>query len=158
MMTNAISSRNINRFSAADGLARKIRDARIKRYTIAKRPNQANIIERPFTIDRSMEGPDHILSSEPKEMGELVDAAKQIPKIIGDGIKRIQPNEYITLNTQRKSLYAASSIKKGEIISENKIVIKGPGGGLLPKFLDIVIGREAKNNIDEDSPINWTDI
>ena len=118
----------------------------------------ADIIERHFTIDRSMEGPDHILSSEPKEMGELVEAAKQIPKIIGDGVKRIQPNEYITLNTQRKSLYAASSIKKGEIISANKIVIKGPGGGLLPKFLDIVIGRKAKNNIDEDSPINWSDI
>lgn len=118
----------------------------------------ANLIERHFTIDRSMEGPDHILSSEPPEMGELVEAAKQIPKIIGDGVKRIQPNEYATLNTQRKSLYAAYPIRKGEIITQNKVVIKGPGGGLLPKYLDVVIGREAKKNIDEDSPINWTDI
>jgi len=118
----------------------------------------ANLIERHFTIDRSMEGPDHILSSEPSEMGELVEAVKQIPKIIGDGVKRIQPNEYITLNTQRKSLYAACPIKEGEIISQSKVVIKGPGGGLLPKYLDVIIGREAKNNIDEDSPINWTDI
>jgi len=115
----------------------------------------ANVIERHFTLDRTFEGPDHILSSEPDEMAELVSIAKQIPVVIGDGLKRIQPNEYDTLNTQRKSLYSATDIKKGDIITEKMIVIKGPGGGLLPRYLDIVIGRTAKDNIKEDYPITW---
>ena len=74
---------------------------------------------------------------------------------MGDGIKRIQPNEYDTINTQRKSLYSATDIKKGDIITEKMIVIKGPGGGLLPRYLDIVIGRTAKKDIEDDYPITW---
>ena len=57
----------------------------------------ANLIERHFTLDRSFEGPDHILSSEPDEFTELVSISKQVPLIMGDGTKRIQPNEYDTL-------------------------------------------------------------
>jgi len=118
----------------------------------------ANVIERHFTLDRSFEGPDHILSSEPEEFAELVTMSKNIPKIIGDGIKRIQPNEYDTINTQRKSLYAACDIKKGQILEKEMITIKGPGGGLLPKYLNIVIGRPARDNIDMDYPITWNNI
>jgi len=118
----------------------------------------ANVIERHFTLDRSFEGPDHILSSEPEEFAELVTMSKNIPKIIGDGIKRIQPNEYDTINTQRKSLYAACDIKKGQILEKEMITIKGPGGGLLPKYLNIVIGRTARDNIDMDYPITWNNI
>ena len=66
----------------------------------------ANIIERHFTLNRSMEGPDHILSSEPSEMELLVKSSYQIPKMLGNGIKIIQPNEYVTLNNQRKCIYA----------------------------------------------------
>jgi sialic acid synthase SpsE len=115
----------------------------------------ANIIERHFTLDRTFEGPDHILSSEPDEFTELVSMSKLIPKIMGDGKKRIQPNEYDTLNTQRKSLYASRNILSGQKITKEMINIKGPGGGLLPKYLDIVIGREAVSDIDEDHPITW---
>lgn len=115
----------------------------------------ADIIERHFTLDRTFEGPDHILSSEPPEMLELVSLARQIPKILGDGVKRIQPNEYATLNQQRKSLYAACPIKKGEVITADMVAVKGPGGGLLPKYLDMVIGRPARADIEEDYPITW---
>ena len=115
----------------------------------------ANVIERHFTLDRTFEGPDHILSSEPDEMAELVNIAKTIPQVLGNGLKRIEPNEYDTLNTQRKSLYAACNIEKGQVLTEQMISIKGPGGGLLPKYLDIVIGRLAKENIKEDYPITW---
>ena len=118
----------------------------------------ANLIERHFTLDRSMQGPDHILSSEPDEMIKLVQLAKIMPKILGDGIKKIQPNEYVTLNAQRRSIYSKCFIKKDEIITEDKIIIKGPGGGLLPKYLDVVIGRKAKQNIEEDYPIRWENI
>jgi len=115
----------------------------------------ANIIERHFTLDRTMEGPDHILSSEPAELANLVKMAKNIPLILGDGVKKIQPNEYDTLNTQRKSLYAANNIEKGQIIGKEMIVIKGPGGGILPKHLNIVIGRKAAKRIEMDHPITW---
>ncbi len=118
----------------------------------------ANLIERHFTLDRSMQGPDHILSSEPEEMKELVQIAKAMPGLLGDGIKIIQPNEYATLNTQRKSIYSNCLIKKGCIITRKMISIKGPGGGLLPKYIDIVLGRIAKEDIEEDHPINWKDI
>jgi len=115
----------------------------------------ADLIERHFTLDRAMEGPDHILSSEPKELRELVSLAKKIPAVLGDGIKRIQPNEYDTLNMQRKSLYAAHDIKKGTVITEDMVTIKGPGGGLLPKYFDLVAGRVARVDIEEDHPITW---
>ncbi|MCF7907784.1 MAG: N-acetylneuraminate synthase family protein [Candidatus Omnitrophica bacterium] len=115
----------------------------------------ADLIERHFTLDRAMEGPDHILSSAPAELAELVSMSKKIPEVLGDGIKRIQPNEYDTLNTQRKSLYAACDIKKGTVITQGMVAIKGPGGGLLPKYFDLVAGRIAKVDIEEDHPITW---
>ena len=101
----------------------------------------ANVIERHFTLSRSMVGPDHILSSELDEMSKLVDIAKRVPKIIGNGIKQVQPAELTTLNMQQKCIYASKNLKKGDKIRLNDIIIKGPGGGILPKFVDIIIGR-----------------
>ena len=118
----------------------------------------ANLIERHLTLDRMLEGPDHILSSDPEEFTELVKISHKIPAILGDGVKRIQPNEYDMINTQRKSLYAACTIEKGQIITNEMIAIKGPGGGLLPRYLDIVVGRVARESIEADYPINWNDI
>ena len=115
----------------------------------------AHAIERHFTLDRAMEGPDHILSSEPGEMRELVRIADRISVALGDGIKKIQPKEYDTINVQRKSLYAACSIAEGETINRDMISIKGPGGGLLPRDLNIVVGRVARQSIDADHPITW---
>ena len=115
----------------------------------------ADAIERHFTLDRTLEGPDHILSSEPAEMTELVSAARRIPAVLGDGIKKIEANEYATINVQRKSLHAARDIRKGQIITRDLVAIKGPGGGLLPRYLDLVVGREARMDIEEDHPITW---
>ena len=118
----------------------------------------ANIIERHFTLDRTSEGPDHILSSEPIEMSQLVDFSKRIMRIIGDGVKQIQSSEYETINLQRKSIYAGRDISKGDVILETMLDIKGPAGGVLPKYLDIVLGRKARRNIEKDFPITWDDI
>lgn len=115
----------------------------------------ADLIERHFTLDRMLEGPDHILSSEPEELKKLVEFSKRIPSIIGDGIKRIQPHEYDSLNMQRKSLYAACDIKKGTVITPEMITVKGPGGGLLPRYLEVIVGRKALADIEEDYPITW---
>jgi sialic acid synthase SpsE/protoporphyrinogen oxidase len=115
----------------------------------------ANVIERHFTLDRFMEGPDHILSSEPDEMKSLVDRSKQIPIILGDGIKKIQNGEYFNINLQRKCLYVNKDLLKGDIITKNDITIKGPGGGVLPKYIDIVLGRKLTQDIFNDYPITW---
>ena len=99
----------------------------------------ANIVERHFTIDKTFEGPDHILSSEPNEMKKLVDIANNSEEILGNGIKTIQPSEYQVINSQRKSIYASKDIKKNEKLSKKNLCIKGPGGGILPKYLNLII-------------------
>lgn len=133
----------------------------------------ANIIERHFTLDKNMEGPDHILSSDKKEMKNLIDfkknqnkfmswfkknnlsEQKKIRLILGDGIKKIQPNEYTTINSQKKSLYAKKFIKKGDRFNSKNIIVKGPAGGLLPKYIDIILNRKSTMNIEKDEPITW---
>jgi len=118
----------------------------------------ANVIERHFTLNRQYEGPDHILSSESEEMAALVGLAEAIPKILGDGRKVVQPSEYATINQQRKSLYAAVHIPKGTMISLEMVAVKGPAGGLLPRYMDICVGRVAREDIPEDHPITWQSI
>ena len=118
----------------------------------------ANIIERHFTLSRTMVGPDHILSSELDEMSQLVEIAKRVPKILGNGIKKVQPAELTTLNMQQKCIYASRNITKGEKIKLADIIVKGPGGGVLPKYIDIIIGRKVKTDIKRDTAINWNDI
>lgn len=115
----------------------------------------ASVIERHFTLDRYMEGPDHILSSEPAEMKTLVEYSKTIPIILGDGIKKIQNGEYFNINLQRKCIYVGKDLKKGTILTNDDLVIKGPGGGILPKYLDLIVGRELKENINKDYPLTW---
>lgn len=118
----------------------------------------ACVIERHFTLSRSMVGPDHILSSEIDEMTNLVDASRRIPKIIGNGIKKIQPAELLALNTQQKSIYASRDIKIGEQLQISDFNIKGPGGGILPKYIDILNGRIVRKDIKKDKPIKWSQI
>ncbi|WP_130470850.1 N-acetylneuraminate synthase family protein [Candidatus Magnetaquicoccus inordinatus] len=118
----------------------------------------ANLIERHFTLDRMLEGPDHILSSEPWEMKELVKISHLVPAILGSPVKRIQPTEYDTINAQRKSLYAACDIQAGEVLRREMVTIKGPGGGLLPRYLEVIVGRTVRQNIEADYPITWNDI
>ena len=80
---------------------------------------------------------------------------KDLENILGDGVKRILPSEYETINTQRKCIYALKNIRKGIILDKSYFTIKGPGGGILPKYLDILIGKKSKINIESDYPITW---
>jgi len=115
----------------------------------------AVVVERHFTLDRFMEGPDHILSSEPPEMKEIVRLSHMIPLIKGNREKMIAGSEVETINRFKKGLYAKVRIPAGQTITEDMIAIKGPGGAILPKFLDIVVGRSAKQTILADHPITW---
>ena len=118
----------------------------------------AEIIERHFTFDRFMEGPDHILSSDPDEMKELVRVSRLTSLIKGSPEKVILGSERETVDRFKKCLYAAVDIPAGKKITERMIVIKGPGGGILPKYMDIVVGKRAHHAIKKDHPIEWNNI
>tara|TARA_B100000989_G_scaffold296147_1_gene278740 strand:+ start:23278 stop:25722 length:2445 start_codon:yes stop_codon:yes gene_type:complete len=135
----------------------------------------ANVIEKHFTLDKKMEGPDHILSANFNEMKEIVkfktnfkkwssykfnskNTKNNVKVLLGDGVKKIQPNEYITINSQKKSLYALKNIKKGEKFTSSNVCIKGPIAGLMPKYIDVIVGRECKKDLKIDQPINWDDV
>jgi sialic acid synthase SpsE/protoporphyrinogen oxidase len=119
---------------------------------------KADVIERHFTMDRFMEGPDHILSSDPKEMLELVKLRNKIYLSLGNGVKKPASIEIQQINKQRKSLFSKKSIKKGEMLSLENITIKGPGLGLMPKFLPIILGKKAARDILQDSAITFDDL
>ncbi len=115
-------------------------------------------IERHFSLDRFMEGPDHIFSSDVEEMRELVRLSHLIPLIRGRGEKVILPSETETANRFKKCLYARKDIRRGQKITAAHLILKGPGGGILPKYEDIVIGKIARRAIKRDHPIRWEDI
>jgi len=119
---------------------------------------QADVIERHFTLDRFMEGPDQILSSEPKEMKELVNLRNKVFLALGSGIKKPAAIEIQQINKQRKSLYSKKIIKKGETLTLDNITIKGPGLGLLPKYFPIILGKKATREILQDSAITFDDL
>jgi N,N'-diacetyllegionaminate synthase len=115
----------------------------------------ANVIEKHFTLDKKMEGPDHILSLEPDELKEMVGRIRLIEESMGDGIKQPASNELSTLIRFRKTMYSNVAIKKGELFSRDKIVYKGPAYGIYAKFEEIVFDRVALEDIDIDVPITW---
>ena len=115
----------------------------------------ADMLEKHFTLDKLMEGPDHVLSADPKEMKTIVSDRNKIFIALGDGVKRPAPIEYRQINSQRKSIFAKTQIKKGEILTLENITIKGPGLGLLPKYLSIILGKKVTKDIDSDLPITW---
>ena len=118
----------------------------------------ANIIERHFTINKKFEGPDHILSSEPHELQKLINISKNSEEILGTGEKIIQDSEYININSQRKSIYASKNLKKGQKLTMNNISIRGPGGGILPKYLDLILNKKINSNINIDMPVKWENL
>ena len=115
----------------------------------------AKIIEKHFTLDKNLPGPDHKASLEPNELKKMVKAIRNIEKALGDGIKKPNDSEIEIMKVARKSLIATKDIKSGEIIKESDITIKRPGTGILPKFKDIVIGMKLINDIKQDETFRW---
>lgn len=113
----------------------------------------ARVIEKHFTLDRNMEGPDHKASLEPEELKNMVKSIRNIEQAMGDGIKRPSQSEKKNLNIARKSIVAKTNIKKGDVLSENNLDIKRPGGGISPMNWYKVIGTEASRDFKEDELI-----
>jgi N-acetylneuraminate synthase len=118
----------------------------------------AAIIEKHFTLDKEMEGPDHQASLEPKELKQMVTSIRNVEQSLGTGIKKPTKSEEENKKTVRKSLIANQKISCGEILTREKIKIKRPGTGLSPEFLNIVLGMEVKREISADNPLSWEDL
>ena len=114
----------------------------------------ATVIEKHFTLSRSLPGPDHQASLEPAELSAMVRAIRNIEIALGDGVKRISASEAKNRLVARKSLVAARAIKQGEHFSADNVTAKRPGSGLSPMLWDDVIGQVARRDFDPDALIS----
>lgn len=113
----------------------------------------AAVIEKHFTLDRNLPGPDHKASLEPDELKAMVQAIHYIEKALGDGIKRPSPSEVKNKSIARKSLVATQPIKTGELFSADNITAKRPGTGISPMRWDEVLGQVAQKDYEKDDLI-----
>ena len=113
----------------------------------------ASVIEKHFTLDKTMEGPDHKASLEPDELKEMVKAIQNIEKAMGNGIKKPSKSETPNIEIARKSIVANCSIKKGELLTEDNLTIKRPANGISPMRWDEVVGSVAGKDYTEDELI-----
>ena len=113
----------------------------------------ARVIEKHFTLDRSLPGPDHKASLEPQELAEMVKAIRTVEQALGSGIKAVAPSEAPNIEVARKSIVAARDIRAGELLTEDNITVKRPGNGISPMKWDEVIGTRATRDFPFDSLI-----
>lgn len=113
----------------------------------------ATVIEKHFTLDRNMEGPDHKASLEPDELAKMVSSIRNIEKALGNGDKTPSPSEKKNITVARKSIVAAKSIKAGEILTVENVTVKRPGTGISPMKWNKVLGRRAVRDFEEDELI-----
>lgn len=114
----------------------------------------ATVIEKHFTLDRTLPGPDHKASLEPDELKAMVSAIRNIEKAVGgDGTKHVSESERKNIAVARKSIVAARGIKVGEVFTEENITVKRPGNGISPMQWEEVLGLNAKRDFNEDELI-----
>jgi len=113
----------------------------------------AAVIEKHFTLDKNLPGPDHKASLEPHELKAMVQAIRNIEFALGDGIKRPSPSELKNRPIARKSIVASRNIKAGELFSEDNLAAKRPGIGISPMCWDEIIGKIARRNFAVDDLI-----
>jgi sialic acid synthase SpsE len=117
----------------------------------------AELVEKHFTLDRAMEGPDHPFALEPDELAHMVVGIRAVEAALGnghvEGPSEEESGEMYTL--ARRSVIAAQEIPAGTVISEEMLTVKRPGTGIAPKELPLIVGRTARANIPFDEPITW---
>jgi N,N'-diacetyllegionaminate synthase len=115
----------------------------------------AKIIEKHFTLDRRMKGPDHRASLEPDELKRMVGDIRNLERAFGDGIKRCNISEKNTKKVARKSIVAKTNLKKGQKLSFDNIAFKRPEIGIKPVYANVMIGKELTRNLDKDEIITF---
>ncbi|MCG3685612.1 N-acetylneuraminate synthase family protein [Aliarcobacter butzleri] len=118
----------------------------------------AEVVEKHFTYDKNEQGPDHQLSANPQEMKEIVDRIREFELMRGTGAKRPVGKEITNREKNRKSIVAIKAIKKGEIFTLENIDIKRPGYGIAPKYFEDILGKYAKDDIEDDKVLERRDI
>ena len=113
----------------------------------------ATIIEKHFTLDRNMEGPDHKASLEPDELAQMVSSIRHIEKALGSADKKPSPSEMKNIEVARKSIVASTHISAGEVFTENNLTVKRPGSGISPMRWNEVLGQKAARDYEEDELI-----
>ena len=113
----------------------------------------AEIIEKHFTLNRSMDGPDHRCSLEPSELKYMVESIRNIEKALGDGIKRPNRSEVEISKVVRRVILAKHSIAKGEVLSKDNLVVKRSGKGVSAALWDVVVGTKAIKDYSSEDPI-----
>ena len=118
----------------------------------------ARVIEKHFTLDRTMPGPDHRASLEPHELKAMVEKIRNVEKALGNGIKRCARGEEKNKLVSRKSIVAARDIQQGEVITREMVQFKRPASGLAPGDLKLVLGKKAKRGLEKDEIITLNDL
>lgn len=113
----------------------------------------ATVIEKHFTLDKNMEGPDHKASLEPDELKAMVSAIRNIEQALGSGHKTISESERKNIEIARKSIVAARPIEAGELLTEENLTVKRPGNGISPMRWNEVVGTRAVQSFNEEDPI-----
>lgn len=114
----------------------------------------ASVIEKHFTLDRNMEGPDHKASLEPDELKAMVSAIRNIENALGSSNKTVSESERKNIAIARKSIVAACPIKKGDVLTEDNLTVKRPGTGISPMQWEKVIGTKATKDFAEEEMIS----
>ncbi len=115
----------------------------------------ACIIEKHFTLDRTLDGPDHSFAMEPNQLKQMVINIRNVEKAMGSPIKKVNKSEEENHKLARRSIHAKVNIPKGTKITSDMLCIKRPALGIKPALLDVIIGRTARIDIEEDSWITW---
>ena len=118
----------------------------------------AVVVEKHFTLDKNMEGPDHSCSLEPFEFKELVTGIRNVELALGNGLKIPSKAEMDNSFGMKRSIVAITKIRKGEMISNEKIGFKRPFNGVSPNILSNILGKEAIKDIEKDEPIQYNSI
>lgn len=113
----------------------------------------ATVIEKHFTLDRSLPGPDHKASLEPDELTAMVRQIRAVESALGNGVKEPTPAERPNIPIARKSIVAATAIQRGELFTEENLTAKRPGTGLSPMLWEAVVGQTAPHDFEPDQPI-----
>jgi N,N'-diacetyllegionaminate synthase len=112
------------------------------------------VIEKHFTLDRTLPGPDHKASLEPHELKEMVKAIRDIERSLGDGVKKPSVSEEKNRDIARKSLYLATSVRAGEVFEEHHFIALRPGDGISPMQIPSIVGRKSAIALSEGTKLN----
>lgn len=117
----------------------------------------ATCIEKHFTLDRTMEGPDHKASLEPEELRSMVLAIRNIEKAMGNGIKEPSISEKKNIPIARKSIHISRKIFRGQILVQEDLEMKRPGNGISPMLINLVLGKQANRDLEKDHLLTFSD-